>query len=128
MQFTCNEIKYIARIIDKRSALGALHHLYLAKQSQKANKSVRTHNWSELYTHIVYDPAENTVYTPYTHHIRVYMYGFGQPLHITKHVLNIRAGPCWEPRMTHILLPSLKRSDKMTAGMAAGGWMLHSTR
>jgi len=30
--------------------------------------------------------------------------------------------------MTHILLPSLKRSDKMTAGMAAGGWMLHSTR
>jgi hypothetical protein len=30
----------------------------------------------------------------------------------------------WEPGMTHVVLPFLKRSDKAMCAMAAGAWLL----
>ena len=32
----------------------------------------------------------------------------------------------WRPEITHVVLPSLVRSVKSLAGMAAGRWILHA--
>ncbi|KAJ9516749.1 hypothetical protein QJQ45_027159, partial [Haematococcus lacustris] len=37
-------------------------------------------------------------------------------------------GPSWEPCVTAILLPAMKRTDKVICGLAAGNWLLDSTR
>ncbi|KAL6749002.1 hypothetical protein V8C86DRAFT_2862130, partial [Haematococcus lacustris] len=37
-------------------------------------------------------------------------------------------GPSWEPCVTTILLPAMKRTDKVICGLAAGNWLLDSTR
>lgn len=58
-----------------------------------------------------------------------WMDGTDQDLHVVGHCMPpVVTGAAWEAGVTHVLAPSLKRSDKTVCAMAAGNWLLDSTR